>query len=313
MKQSRAHVTGTVFGLFFILLLLPFLVFNCTTLVRGYFSGQSAVELREYRFFLVSDTRSSEGITELEKGDLAMARQVDVNSLQPGNLIAYRSGNTTVVGSIAAVNQSSADTEPTFSVSSADGKSTAYLLPTQIVGAYVGRNQSLGKVVLFLDSTLGTLLCVGIPCLIFLLLFVLLGQKNRKQKKEADSPEKQKTEEQQGTTPPIPLISEEEKKKLEEAVASFEALQAELPPLPKPAASAPSEVKTETPQAASTVPEEAEEVAAPAEHLEAKPKTEDQVVPKTPAQKTTYVRKVQLKELQEKDDHVVIIRKGERS
>ncbi len=280
MKQSRAHVTGTVFGLFFILLLLPFLVFNCTTLVKGYFSNQSAVQLREYRFFLVSDTRSSDGITELEKGDLAMARQVDVTSLQPGSLIAYRSGNTTVVGSIASVNQSSADTEPAFSVNSADGKSTAYLLPAQIVGEYVGRNQSLGKGILFLDSTLGTLLCVGIPCLVFLLLFVLTGQKNHGKKKTADSPEKQETGEQPRTIPPIPLISEEEKKKLEEAVASFEALQAELPPLPKPAVTEPIEV-----------PEKTEE----------------------PAPKTTYVRKVQLKELQEKDDHVVIIRKGERS
>ncbi len=280
MKQSRAHVTGTVFGLFFILLLLPFLVFNCTTLVKGYFSDQSAVQLREYRFFLVSDTRSSDGITELEKGDLAMARQVDVTSLQPGSLIAYRSGNTTVVGSIASVNQSSADTEPTFSVNSADGKSTAYLLPAQIVGEYVGRNQSLGKGILFLDSTLGTLLCIGIPCLVFLLLFVLTGQKNHGKKKTADSPEKQETGEQPRTIPPIPLISEEEKKKLEEAVASFEALQAELPPLPKPAVTEPIEV-----------PEKTEE----------------------PASKITYVRKVQLKELQEKDDHVVIIRKGERS
>ncbi len=280
MKQTRAHVTGTSFGLFFILLLLPFLVFNCTTLVKGYFSDQSVVQLKEYRFFLVSDTRSSAGITELEKGDLAMARQVDIQSLQPGTLIAYRSGNTTVVGSIASVNQSSADAEPTFSVSSADGKSTAYLLSTQIVGEYVGRNQNLGKVVLFLDSTLGTLLCIGIPCLIFLLLFVLFGQKNRRQKKASDSPEKQETAEPQKTLPPIPLISEEERKKLEEAVASFEALQAELPPLPKP-------VATET--------------------------IEVPVASEPPAPKTTYVRKVQLKELQEKDDQVVIIRKGERS
>lgn len=280
MKQTRAHVTGTVFGLFFILLLLPFLVFNCTTLVKGYFSDQSVVQLKEYRFFLVSDTRSSAGITELEKGDLAMARLVDTKTLQPGNLIAYRSGNATVIGSIAAVNQSSADAEPTFSVSSADGKSTAYLLSTQIVGEYVGRNQGLGKVVLFLDSTLGTLLCVGIPCLIFLLLLVLFGQKNCGQKKVTDSPEKQETAEPQKTVPPIPLISEEERKKLEEAVASFEALQAELPPLPKPVVTEPIEVPATT---------------------------------EAPAPKTTYVRKVQLKELQEKDDQVVIIRKGDRS
>lgn len=280
MKQTRAHVTGTVFGLFFILLLLPFLVFNCTTLVKGYFSDQSVVQLKEYRFFLVSDTRSSAGITELEKGDLAMARLVDTKTLQPGNLIAYRSGNATVIGSIAAVNQSSADAEPTFSVSSADGKSTAYLLSTQIVGEYVGRNQGLGKVVLFLDSTLGTLLCVGIPCLIFLLLLVLFGQKNCGQKKVTDSPEKQEAAEPQKTVPPIPLISEEERKKLEEAVASFEALQAELPPLPKPVVTEPIEVPATT---------------------------------EAPAPKTTYVRKVQLKELQEKDDQVVIIRKGERS
>lgn len=280
MKQTRAHVTGTVFGLFFILLLLPFLVFNCTTLVKGYFSDQSVVQLKEYRFFLVSDTRSSAGITELEKGDLAMARLVDTKTLQPGNLIAYRSGNATVIGSIAAVNQSSADAEPTFSVSSADGKSTAYLLSTQIVGEYVGRNQGLGKVVLFLDSTLGTLLCVGIPCLIFLLLLVLFGQKNCGQKKVTDSSEKQEAAEPQKTVPPIPLISEEERKKLEEAVASFEALQAELPPLPKPVVTEPIEVPATT---------------------------------EAPAPKTTYVRKVQLKELQEKDDQVVIIRKGDRS
>lgn len=280
MKQTRAHVTGTVFGLFFILLLLPFLVFNCTTLVKGYFSDQSVVQLKEYRFFLVSDTRSSAGITELEKGDLAMARLVDTKTLQPGNLIAYRSGNATVIGSIAAVNQSSADAEPTFFVSSADGKSTAYLLSTQIVGEYVGRNQGLGKVVLFLDSTLGTLLCVGIPCLIFLLLLVLFGQKNCGQKKVTDSPEKQEAAEPQKTVPPIPLISEEERKKLEEAVASFEALQAELPPLSKPVVTEPIEVPATT---------------------------------EAPAPKTTYVRKVQLKELQEKDDQVVIIRKGDRS
>lgn len=290
MKQSHAHVTGTVFGLFFILLLLPFLVFNCTTLVRGYFSGQSAVELREYRFFLVSDTRSSDGITELEKGDLAMARQVDVKSLQPGALIAYRSGNTTVVGSIASVNPGTTDTTPTFTVSSVDGKTTAYLLANQIVGEYVGRNQTLGKAVLFLDSILGTLLCVGIPCLLFLLLLVVSEQKNRTQMKKANSPEKQEAAGTQKTTPPIPLISEEEKKKLEEAVASFEALQAELPPRPK---SAVTEI-IEVPEAAIELPEETEEPAAP-------------------APKTTYVRKVQLKELQEKDEHVVIIRKGERS
>ena len=91
-------------------------------------------------------------------------------------------------------------------------------------------------------------------------------------------------------TPPIPLISEEEKKKLEEAVASFEALQAELPPRPKSAVTETIEV----PEEIIEVPEETEEPAAP-------------------APKTTYVRKVQLKELQEKDEHVVIIRKGERS
>ncbi len=297
MKQSRAHVTGTVFGLFFILLLLPFLMFNCTSLIRGYFFEQSAIQLRAYNFFLVSDTRSSDGITELEKGDLAMAKQVDVKALRPGNLIAYRSGKATLVGRIASVNQETDNADPTFTVSSSDGKSTAYLLSTQIIGEYVGRNQSLGKAVLFLDSTLGTLLCVGIPCLLFLLLFALLGQKNRKQTKKADSPEERETEEKTMITPPIPLISEEERKKLEEAVASFEALQADLPPLPTP-----TTLQTEasvTPEASVTsdVPEKGTA-------------TVEQPAPKL---KTTYVRKVQLKELQEKEDQVVIIRKGERS
>ncbi len=93
------------------------------------------------------------------------------------------------------------------------------------------------------------------------------------------------------------MISEEERKKLEEAVASFEALQADLPPLPTP-----TTLQTEasvTPEASVTsdVPEKGTA-------------TVEQPAPKL---KTTYVRKVQLKELQEKEDQVVIIRKGERS
>lgn len=231
MKQTRSHTAGTVIGILLTLLLLPVFILNCYFLVRGHLFQDTVVRFAGYSLFLVSDTTVTEGVTEAEKGDLALAKTVKPEDMHIGDLIAYSAGDRVVIGKISAYGGGEEQEDAFLVRSGQEGKETvAYLLADQVIGAYLGRNAFLGKAVLFLDSTFGTLLVVGVPLALLLIISALLQKRNKKKQEQAeffDAIGALPDPEEAAQNEIIPLISEEEKKELQEAVTSFNALSTE--------------------------------------------------------------------------------------
>lgn len=129
-----------------------------------------------YRAFIVmSDSMEA---TDFAAGDLVLVRDVDPTTLQPGDIIAYTSQNSTNFGETITHKIRSLTTngqgEPgfiTYGTTTDTDDETVVTYP-YVLGKYMGRIAKAGSFFLFLKTTPGYMVCIFIP---FLLLILMEG------------------------------------------------------------------------------------------------------------------------------------------
>lgn len=129
-----------------------------------------------YKAFIVrSDSMAA---TDFDAGDLILVKEVDPNTLQVGDIIAYRSADSTNYGEtvthkIREITTNEAG-EPCFitygtSTNTDDPTPVTYI---NVLGKYEGRLAGVGTFFAFLKTTPGYLCCIFLP---FALLIVAQG------------------------------------------------------------------------------------------------------------------------------------------
>lgn len=164
-KKSIANRIWTVIGGILCVILLPILIMNCTLLIRGY-TGDGKVPSIGGVFPMIVLTDSMSGT--FESGDLILCRTALPEQVQVGDVICFYdpmgNGITTVTHRVTAVTTDADGSLAWVTKGDANNAEDMALVPAgKLVGFYKTRLPGLGNAALFLQSTPGLILCVGVP------------------------------------------------------------------------------------------------------------------------------------------------------
>ena len=191
-KKWTNQKTWNVVGIVLCVLLLPVLVINCILIVQGLFSDK--VPSLGGNTPLIVLTESMEDT--IMGGDLIIVKKVDPKDIKPGDIISFfdpASNNGAVVTHRVLPAEEGGivyDAEgKLFWNTKGDNNPTAdkVSVPAEnLVGRYEGtRIAFLGSVAMFMQSTWGLIVCIGVP-LAALVTYELLRYKKANKAKQED-------------------------------------------------------------------------------------------------------------------------------
>ena len=167
------HMIGTVTGVLLIVALLPMIACNVTLMIKSFLKPDQVPTFFGIAPLIVESGSMKD---EILINDLIFVKQVDPDTLQVKDIIAFQPperGKKVITHRIIGV--SLEDGRKRFTTKG-DANNVADPDPVeayQVAGLYFARLAGMGKVAAFLQTTMGTILCVGIPMVLFLLYDVL--------------------------------------------------------------------------------------------------------------------------------------------
>ncbi len=170
-------------GIILSIVLIPIIILNFTLIVMSFVGGSEKMPSIGGYFPLAVKSGSMSGAIEV--GDLIFVKKVDdMGALQKGDVITFwenEPGKTVVTHRILEVATDESGglafaTKGDANVVEDEGLVAA----KNVIGVYQSRVPALGDVVMFMQTPLGMVLCVGIP-LILMLVYDMLRRKKYQQ------------------------------------------------------------------------------------------------------------------------------------
>lgn len=134
--------------------------------------------------------------TEIYEGDLAIVKNVDVNKLEKGDIIAFRDENNHVVTHrIVTISKNNGKLEFITKGDNNNSNDDGTVKEDAIEGKYVGKIKGLGNIILILQKPLTLCVILGI-ILIFGVLWIVSGNSklSSEERKELEQLRKEKLE-----------------------------------------------------------------------------------------------------------------------
>lgn len=151
----------TILGIILCIIFIPILIINITLIAKSYINPNEVPDFLGYKPFVVLSGSMEPNIM---RGDIAIIKKCDVNTLKKGDIIAFRNGTSVITHRIVEI------TEDKTIVTKGDDNNTIdrYLIKAEnIEGIFVNRIPKLGNFVMFLQTTIGTVTFTAIPFIIF--------------------------------------------------------------------------------------------------------------------------------------------------
>lgn len=127
---------------------------------------------------VLSGSMSGDAEDHIEIGDLIFVGRADPDKLKEGDVIAFMEGSVTVTHRIVRI-ETGEDGSVQW-ITKGDANNTEDQRPVttdNLVGIYKFRIAGLGNVALFLQQPVGMLICIGIPCLAFIVYDIIRRQR----------------------------------------------------------------------------------------------------------------------------------------
>lgn len=186
-KAAASHKALTVVGVILCVILIPILVINVTLIIKSYTNTEEVPKIGGWCPLIVL-TGSMED--EIMEGDLIFVKQIDAADVQVRDVIAFfdPDGNGTSVlthrvveiieegGSLSFRTKGDANT-------SEDRQPVA---AEKLIGVYRFRIPGAGNVAMFMQTTAGLLICVGVP-LVLLVGWDLIRRRKYEQRNQQDT------------------------------------------------------------------------------------------------------------------------------
>lgn len=165
-----------IIGLILCIISIPILIVNITLIVKTYLNPEEAPSFLGYKPFIVLSGSMEPTIIT---GDMAIIKECDPKQLKVGDVIAFKSGNAIVTHRIIEVTVE--DGENVF-ITKGDNNNIEDKFPVQqnqVEGIFVRRIPKLGNIAMFLQTTIGTILCISIPFAIFMIQDIIERKKEK--------------------------------------------------------------------------------------------------------------------------------------
>lgn len=186
-RSSLVHHLWTIVGVVLCIILIPILVINLTLIVRSFTNTKDVPQIGGYCPLIVL-TGSME--PKISSGDLIICKQIDGKDVKKGDIIAFfdPDGNGTSVLTHRVVEVIEEDGKLSFRTKG-DANNTEDQKPVaadKLVGIYQRKISGAGNVAMFMQTTTGLIVCVGIP-LIILVGYDLVRRKLYDKKNQQDT------------------------------------------------------------------------------------------------------------------------------
>lgn len=183
-KKSKIKITSII-GIILCVILLPILILNITLIIRGYTDKDNIPSLGGvFPLIVLTDSMNP----EIQGGDLIFCKQVDTNSIAVGDIIAFfdpaSSGSAVLTHRVTEITEK--DGKLAFKTKG-DANNTEDELPVlaeKVVGTYSFRIPQVGRVAMFMQTTLGLIVCVILPMTLLIGYEVIRTKKFNKKSKD---------------------------------------------------------------------------------------------------------------------------------
>ena len=168
-KSSVGNKAMTIVGIVLCVILIPILIINVTLIIKSYTNSDEVPKIGGYCPLIVL-TGSME--PEIKSGDLIIVKQVEGSDVEVGDVIAFfdPDGNGTSILTHRVIEIVNEDGILKFRTQG-DANNTADRLPVpadDLVGGYCFRIAGAGNIAMFMQTTPGLIICVGVPLVLLI-------------------------------------------------------------------------------------------------------------------------------------------------
>ena len=187
-KKKNSFGVGNVLLIVLCILLLPILTINTTLIVKGLVSGDAVPTFAGYAPMIVL---SDSMYPQIERGDMILVHTADAASIKEGDVISFFDPDSTKNAVVTHRVKEIVKDENGFSFRTqgdANNVEDRELVPAgNLVGIWTGKAYAgVGSAALFIQSTPGLILCIGLP-VILLIAAELLRRQRYERKRQADT------------------------------------------------------------------------------------------------------------------------------
>ena len=181
-KSSGGGKFGTAVGIILCIILIPILIVNVTMIVKSLIEPGKVPTFGGYSPLIVL---TDSMYPSIESGDLIVVKAVDAADVKEGDVISFFDPDST--GSSVVTHRVQSIRPDGSFITKGDANNTEDQTPIpadQLVGRYQLRIPKAGNVAMFLQTTPGLIVCVGLPLLLLVGYELLRRRKYEKTSKQ---------------------------------------------------------------------------------------------------------------------------------
>ena len=141
----------------FLVIVLPFLIFNLTLIIKSKLYPDKIADFMGYKPFIVM---SGSMETTINIGDLVIVKKVNSNSIHTGDIIAFKNGNIVISHRVKEVINDSGTYKFKTKGDNNNVADDFIVSSDAIEGIFVNKIPGLGSILLFLGKPIGLLMVI---------------------------------------------------------------------------------------------------------------------------------------------------------
>lgn len=174
--KNKKGIIATIIGIVLCIFLIPILVVNCILIYKSV-SGKEEIPKIGGIFPMIVLTDSM--YPEIKSGDLIICKSV--SEYNKGDIVTYsEKGSTSTVTHRIIRGQAGKDGFEWVTKGDANNIEDKPIKPERILGVYKFRIRGLGKVIMFIQSTKGIIICIVLPILILSVAEIIRKDREKK-------------------------------------------------------------------------------------------------------------------------------------
>lgn len=174
----------TIIGIIICIIFIPILIVNLTLIIKSYINPDKVPDFLGYKPFIVLSGSMEPTIMT---GDIAIIKECKKEDLKNGDIIAFRNGKSVITHRIVEIKD---DEKDTVLITKGDNNNTEDQYPIRlesVEGVFKYKIPKLGNFAMFLQTTVGTIVFISIPFIIFMIFDIVQRKQDikiQKQKQE---------------------------------------------------------------------------------------------------------------------------------
>ena len=168
-RSSAAHKILTITGAVLCLILIPILIINITLIIKSYTNKDEVPKIGGICPLIVL-TGSME--PEISSGDLIIVNQADPKDIKEGDIIAFfdpdGNGSSVLTHRVTEIINDNGKLSFKTKGDANNAEDRLAVTEDKLVGIYRSRIPGAGNVAMFMQTTLGLIICVVIPLILLI-------------------------------------------------------------------------------------------------------------------------------------------------